>query len=721
MADVNKTIEIGMQVDLTQFTNTLKKMPNISQAQYKEVTKNLQKELRKAQVAAEKSAKVQKQAMKQASRAYEQTAVSAKKVRQQSREMGAAFGALEDVVSEVSPELGTAALMIGTFGQAFRALSRSLATGNPIIVGLIVGLGALAGAYHVLTSASREAERQQKLLAEAIENANKRIDAQAGFVEQISTSQTDAANALAVFTGQMTQLDADLAKLRKGAQDTLTKQLETQDKFVAEQEELIKINAKAQEHAHALTEEERKKLELALASNKEYRNQNVLSQTQAGISVSLGGFATVLNKKLQEQQLIRSRIVTENQKTFDLQAELLRLQEELRKESEEEQKRQERIAAAREAAKKREQALADALNGVTEQRKTLESEIFQLQNNQKDNSAEILGRYAKQLQALDAQRKKLVANLASTKDLQNIEDARTVLMQERERELAKVAQQQIDIEEKKHQRQKDQLETQRESIIAEYDKAAALAKTSKDRETLKQLDIESARALADLETKERELELEHLEKVGEIRGNQNENRLKFEEEISKIREKLHEQEIKQIKAGVQASIKGIGEFAQGGLQLLEQTGNQNKELVNVLFRLNQAAALADIAMNTAVAISRAPADYGPLAPAAIAGITASAGVQTALVLSQKPPMHMGGYVQPAPDENTRTVLGGEAVLDRRTVQNIGGESGVNRLLNGQGLQPEIIVMNPFKHLDRYNKSAMRRAKPLQYKPKRSRY
>ena len=113
-------------------------------------------------------------------------------------------------------------------------------------------------------------------------------------------------------------------------------------------------------------------------------------------------------------------------------------------------------------------------------------------------------------------------------------------------------------------------------------------------------------------------------------------------------------------------------------------------------------------MKTAESIAAAPAQFGPFAPAAIAAITASAAVQTGVVLAQKPPLHMGGVVQPlAPDEQSRTVLTGEAVLDRATVRRLGGETGVQRLQEGAEMSPEVIVMNPFKHLDRYNRSAIR--------------
>ena len=143
------------------------------------------------------------------------------------------------------------------------------------------------------------------------------------------------------------------------------------------------------------------------------------------------------------------------------------------------------------------------------------------------------------------------------------------------------------------------------------------------------------------------------------------------------------------------------------MELLSDSGEENAEIINALFRINQAAALADIAMSTAKGIARAPADYGPLAPAAIPIIAASGAAQAAVVLSQSPPMHMGGMV--APDERQARVLTGESVLDRSTTRRL-GDDGIRRLQNGGGMEPQVVVLNPYKHLDRYNKSAIRSQK-----------
>ena len=83
----------------------------------------------------------------------------------------------------------------------------------------------------------------------------------------------------------------------------------------------------------------------------------------------------------------------------------------------------------------------------------------------------------------------------------------------------------------------------------------------------------------------------------------------------------------------------------------------------------------------------------------IASAVAASGAQMASIFAQQAPQfHMGGMT---PDESIAVVKAGEAVLDRATVDRLGGEPGVNRLQNGQTGQPEVIVMNPYKHFDRY--------------------
>ena len=97
---------------------------------------------------------------------------------------------------------------------------------------------------------------------------------------------------------------------------------------------------------------------------------------------------------------------------------------------------------------------------------------------------------------------------------------------------------------------------------------------------------------------------------------------------------------------------------------------RNRKAALAAFRINQAASISNIAINTATGMSRQFADLPyPVAIATAAGIAAAGAAQAALVLSQAPPTaHIGtgmpGSRDPlAPDERMRSgrrVLAGEA-------------------------------------------------------------
>ena len=130
------------------------------------------------------------------------------------------------------------------------------------------------------------------------------------------------------------------------------------------------------------------------------------------------------------------------------------------------------------------------------------------------------------------------------------------------------------------------------------------------------------------------------------------------------------------------------------------------------YKINQASALSDIAFSTAKAIAQA-LTLPPIARGiAIGAITATGGLQVASVMAQAPPkFDVGGMVgsstDNAPDQVNANLLNGEAVLDRTTVRELGGAEGVRRLQNGQGAQ-NVVVIQPFKHHERYNRASARR-------------
>ena len=157
--------------------------------------------------------------------------------------------------------------------------------------------------------------------------------------------------------------------------------------------------------------------------------------------------------------------------------------------------------------------------------------------------------------------------------------------------------------------------------------------------------------------------------------------------------------------GSKMLISSLDTFAQASIDYLNNTDKATEESLQKLHKLRQAAAIANIAMTTAEAIAQAMLLPPGLRGLAIGAATAAGAMQIAVVASEPPPtLHMGGM---APDERTR-VLTGEAVLDRTTTRRLGDE-GVRNLQNNTAGGAEVIVLQPFKHFDRYNRSARRRA------------
>jgi hypothetical protein len=134
-------------------------------------------------------------------------------------------------------------------------------------------------------------------------------------------------------------------------------------------------------------------------------------------------------------------------------------------------------------------------------------------------------------------------------------------------------------------------------------------------------------------------------------------------------------------ATAMAGISAAATLAQAVSDGAAEGSKAQKEAAMVAFRINQAGALASIAVNTREAASKAIALFGPPPnPLGIAGIVAATAIgltQAAAVAAQPPPsFHTGGVIasQPlAPDETMIRARKGEEI---RTRQEQGGGAGV---------------------------------------------
>jgi len=154
-----------------------------------------------------------------------------------------------------------------------------------------------------------------------------------------------------------------------------------------------------------------------------------------------------------------------------------------------------------------------------------------------------------------------------------------------------------------------------------------------------------------------------------------------------------------IESGVDASLSAVSSLSS---TISNQLTEDNKKAALALFRTSQAAGLVQVAINTAIARTRALAELGPIAgPVAAVGITLAGAAQAALIAAQSPPAHMGDPL--APDERTvsgRRVLATETVLDSATTRRMGGEDGLREAMRGGDSSQPVNVNITYKHLDR---------------------
>lgn len=243
--------------------------------------------------------------------------------------------------------------------------------------------------------------------------------------------------------------------------------------------------------------------------------------------------------------------------------------------------------------------------------------------------------------------------------------------------------------------------------------------------------VEALMTEEELEQMQFEQRLARIEELKEITGAVEEAELAAIAVRDEMEDKAHKRNMDRIAKETEARRTFIGIMTSSVMtaanaieSVLVDTGKITKEQAMKLHFLKQSAALTDIAVNTAVAITKANAALGPIAGGIATGaLIASGAAQSAAVVAQPPPtFDMGGMIgnrDPLrPDETFVRALRGEAILDRSTVDRLGGERGVDALQRGEAGGPQVVVISPFKHLDRYNKSALRRQSVLtkRFKP-----
>ncbi len=762
--DVNKSVEITLRANLKQFQTSLAQIPGMTKKEAGQMTRALAAEFRKSTKAAHKAAEESKKAARATAKEYKKTsekvsdsfskqAQAAKRssdsmvthfgrantamsqTRRQSRDFGAALGSLEDVVGAINPELATLTMEIGAAGQAARSLSRSLATGNVVLMSIVGVLLAAAAAYTLFTSKSANAKKEFQEFSNKAKDSSRNINQLANDIENLSQTldkglgDPNAARIDALH--EESRLVRELAFIRGGYTKTEKELSEIHDNSRRQ----IRIIGNDSQKLRDLAEERRKKaverLDLLDTEYRELfriRNQLGLNTKERADATKQLHEITAEETKLQKIVSNHRSLISDINKEEKIRVERVKSTTKLEQEIAKEKEKQEKIEKARERAEKKR---IEFMKLAT----LIDTEATQLQQESQDLAISILPKEEQIKQIAQQKRDALDGQL----DSMRAQVDKLALQAKTQEETAFIANARLDIE-----RSSEAVQKSKEAITAQEKKdLEELNKKTEDllekREKMFQISslrvsLESAALSAfldnvpaseQLEAQEIKLALSKQETIDKIREateaslesaeTQEERDMieadrkramfaaesKYIMDLDTLREKAHQKSLSQTLEGTKVFLSGISSATTASLEMLEKSGSKNKKLITALFLANRAAAIGEIVMNTAKSITAAPAQFGPFAPIAIAGYVATAAAQTATVMSQQPPrFHMGGMVDKTPDERVVIVKQGEAILDRATVNAL-GDQGVSRLQNGQSMSPEVIVMNPYKHFDRF--------------------
>ena len=674
MADVNKSIEITMRANLKQLEEGLKSIPNMTKKEAQAMSRSLAKEFNKAQKAAKKASEESKKSAKATTKAFEDTfyktktsfegitesakasahevkvsfedaATGTNKLAEGAQALGTSMGAADLAVSRLFPNLDAGAKKALEMADGLATAAEQAIKGGPATMALTAATIAGTAAYNLYTRSTQLAAAQQKRLAEAQKEANEKLNEQFGIVQSITGDFKDANREFQLLTGQITQLEFDLTSARDRSTEKTRQELEVQEKRIKEQERLVTILEKAEKGTSRLTAKERELLNTAMSISDNALVKQGIDAEGVTAAQALVQFRGELLSRLQKERDFANAIVNRREQALQAEEKLIKAKDEFNKESEEEERRQERLAQA-------------------EQRR--------LENQARVQQIQSVG--------LSLADKRLAAE----------EKARQIVISTLE------PQQQI-IEQTKIR--KEEIDETIEKINKEVEGAEKLAKTDADRTAAAQVRAEGERTIAALIEERQVIEEEGEIRLQELRDQNSEKNQKAAEEEAAEKRKKMDEDLKHLNMMSEASIGTFRNTTNAIGALLKATGAENAHTIRALFEMNKVASIGEIAFNTAKAITAAQAYPPPFNGLMIASAVAAGAAQGAVVMSQQPPeFHMGGMT---PDESIAVVKAGEAVLDRSTVDRLGGEPGVNRLQNGQSGSPEVIVMNPYKHFDRF--------------------
>lgn len=713
MATENRSIEISYKANLKDLISKLKQMPDVTSREAKSMVSALDRQLKQAEKAAKRAAAAQQKAAAAGSRAFSNASTHAQQLSKDAEEAGQkldhiaesagdadrGFSAMGLALSKVNPALGEAAMLGADVMAVSEGILMTIRALNPMWLAGAAALAVVTLGYAAYADGVEQAKEKVLELREAQRQENEAFSDQADNLRNAKEKLQEQKDAYLELTGQVSEYDAAIKKATKGVTDSFQPNIDAQQEIIDLRNKDLELVRRVQSGSAILSEEEEKRLRtLQLQTDAADNNVELIKSGVFNTGSAIKQDAALLameNALVQEkanQGQIMSSLLSMRSSAITLASTQVDLEHELMQAAAE----QAAIEAQRAARRAKGQAWAakrnaaqEKLNSMILQGKSGEERITAEYQKQKDEIDKIADKYGSKVtgavDARNALEKKYMEDLAAERERVADEEEQ----REKERQAA------ID------ERIKKEIEFQK--AVNKLQHEAHLNSLSRDDEALQR--IRDKYQLEFYQLAELMIETDNL---AMRRQAANDLDRKMAEELHALEMRQQEQRLRGYEQISKVFTQSTAQFASSIEGYLSNTDRLTEESAQKLFMLNKMAALADIAFNTAVNISKY-AGTGPAAPFLIAGVTAAGAAQAAAVASQPmPTLHMGGTPYMAPDESPAKLLKGEAVLDRTTTRLIGGESGIRDMLNGKNNQGPIIIQ-PFKHFGRYNRAARKRA------------
>lgn len=664
-----RAISISYKADLKDLIAKLKQMPNVTEAEAKKMVAALDRQLKQAENASKKAAEASKKAAQQASAAarmgakeFDDLADAAARAEGRMERVGEASGDIDRGFSSIglalrgtNPQLAEAADGLADTFAVVEGLTMSFAALNPLVIAGGVAIGALTLGY-VSHLAELERVREETL---ALKDAQRALidsqNEQQNNLEDAAAKLRDQRLEYKLLTGQISEYDYNIQKAGESANEAFRGNIEAAQRQIDDTEDLLKTvrslisaNKEAGDQNVALSDAEKERLRTLQLQTSSVSNTLDLTKENLTNLTAL----LILEDELQgrKAQEVNARKAIENMQTeaVDKAMEMVALEDELAKATEAAAKQSERRANANERALSAEEELAKALQEALD----YSDDYIKGQNLQLQMDKAVAEAF------VDEETKKQIA-IQERLDEQIAALEMLGIATGRENEAA------MAIEALRHEQKMENLGAEEETLEDMYKKQ-----------------LENSKAVlggfSDM--------VSSIQELNDIKMQSNLIDYEATSKKAEALEKLSAEERKQME--------------------------KRAHMAMALFNMSKAASIGEVAMTTAENIAKA-LGYGPVLGPIMAGMAAATGAaQAGVIAAQQPPtmqFHMGGI---APDEANAKVLRGEAILDRATVRNIGGEQGVRNLQRGGG-STQTVVIQPFKHFGRFAKDlGIQKSKPV---------